>query len=142
LGVSSRHFKLLVLLLPLFIARSLLPIGFMVSFDEGSARLVFCPSQVSLPKSSNDDPHAAHAAHHVEHLAHHGHHGSSDADEAKASADHQNCPFAFAAAAPLASVEIFAAVPVVGETVVDAHDIAVESDSSRAHPIRGPPAFS
>jgi hypothetical protein len=140
--VSRRHFKLLVLLLPLFIARSLLPIGFMVSFDAGSPRLVFCPSQVSLPKPSKDDSHAAHAAHHGEHHAHHGHHGSEDADAAQTSADHQSCPFAFAAAAPLASVEIFAALPAPREVFADARDVVVVSNASRSHPIRGPPAFS
>lgn len=139
--VKPRHLKLLAVLLPLFIARSLLPIGFMVSFDAALPRLVFCPSQVTLPNPSGDTSHAMHVPQGHEH--HHPHHHSG-ADETSNNAEqsHTSCPFAFAAAAPFAVANIFETDPPASEAIAASSASARFQLLSRAHPIRGPPVLS
>jgi hypothetical protein len=139
-SVTSRRLKLLALLLPLFVARSLLPIGFMLSFDTGSLRIVFCPSVISTAGPSGAQDPAAHAHH--DHAAHHAHHHSSDADSSATDKNHQSCPFAFAAAAPLAQIDHFALVPRTIEAFAEPAEATFVAPLSGAHPIRGPPAFS
>lgn len=140
--------KLLVLLLPLFIARSLLPIGFMLSFDEGIARIVFCSGEIPAPAStSTPAQHTAHHVHdaHAQHQAqqtHEHHHGGAESGTVDTEQSHQTCPFAFAAAAPLACVDAFAAEPLPAEAIAAPQDSAILIATSRAHRIRGPPAFS
>jgi hypothetical protein len=130
--VNSRRLKLLVLLLPLFIARSLLPIGFMVSFDTGTAQLVFCPGEAP------SQGHSANAAHHE----HHHSHGSGDKGSGGSEHSHQTCPFAAAGAAPFAVASVFAADPQVAEAIAASPQATIPTLVFRAHPIRGPPALS
>jgi len=142
---------LAVVLLPLFIARSMLPIGLMLSFEEGMPRLVLCPGTITVPGKPGHGQHDAHLAH----LAHPGHeqhrhdldHLGEDhqgEDQPGGSAEHgqQICPFAFAGAAPLASGHDVAFEPPVSEQIVTPPAAAILFAASRAHPIRGPPAHS
>ena len=135
--VTSRHLKLLVLLLPLFLARSMLPIGFMVSFDAGIPQIVFCPSATAPIDSTSNDPHAMHAQHGHEH-----HHDAASTDSSSAEQSHQTCPFAFAAAAPLSAFVVFAPEPPAAETIASAINSDIRVVTFRAHPIRGPPSLS
>jgi hypothetical protein len=135
--VNSRRLKLLVLLLPLFIARSLLPIGFMVSFDTGTAQLVFCPGEAPSQNHSTNG-HSANAAHHE----HHHSHGSDDTGTGGTEHSHQTCPFAAASAAPFAVASVFAADPQVAEAIAAPLQATIPTLVFRAHPIRGPPALS
>jgi hypothetical protein len=139
--VTPRHFKLIVLLLPLLIARSVLPIGFMLSFDGGTPQLVFCPAQ-SAPSQSNATD--AHAAHHASHHEHHHGPGHNDSNQSETgSAEHvTQCPFAFAAAAPLAFADDFVAEPLPAEAITGPSASAILIVALGAHPIRGPPALS
>jgi hypothetical protein len=136
--VKPRSFKLLVLLLPLFIARSMLPIGFMLSFDDGAARIVFCPSQTTLPNLAGVDAAAAAPTHH----GHEHHHAQGDAGADSTEHSTQSCPFAFAAAAPPASVHAFAPEPAPTDAIAGPRDRLIVLVASRAHPIRGPPVLS
>jgi hypothetical protein len=136
--VNPRHLKLLVLLLPLFIARSLLPIGFMLSLDEGSPRIVFCPGQITVPSEpGHDGPHEMHLSHQG-----HEHHSEGSTDSSSAEQGHQTCPFAFAAAAPLTASDVFAPEPPSSEAIVGPLDSTILVVALRAHLIRGPPALS
>lgn len=138
--MTHRHFKLIVLLLPLFIARSLLPIGFMLAFDEGIAQLVFCPGQLAVAGKP-----AGTIGQHDAHLAHQGHehhHGGAQSDSSSQESSHQACPFAFAAAAPLTVAYNFASEPPSSEAIAASPDSAILIVAFRAHPIRGPPTLS
>jgi hypothetical protein len=142
--VTSRHLKLLVLLLPLLIARSLLPIGFMLSFDEGIPRIVFCPGEISVP--GTPDSHGQHDSH-TAHLTHQGpghehHHGANESDANSAEHSHQTCPFAFAGAAPLTFLAAFSPELPAPEAITGPPDPAIFALAPRAHPIRGPPTLS
>lgn len=141
--MKPRHLKLLALLLPLFIARSLVPIGFMLSFDGGVPALVFCPSQIALPNVPSDDERGAHQSHlapHHEGAHQHHHHGDDHSDGS--SVNQQSCPFAFAAAAPLGIDHTFALEPPPSEAIAAPPEAAIRIAVSRAHAIRGPPALS
>jgi hypothetical protein len=139
---------LAVVLLPLFIARSMLPIGLMLSFEEGVPRLVLCPGTITV---SGQPGHAQHDAH-LAHLAHQGHQHHHDQDHLGAQGEdqlgdnaghgQQICPFAFAGAAPLASGHGVAFEPPVSEKIAAPSATAILFAASRAHPIRGPPALS
>jgi hypothetical protein len=140
--VIPRHIKILLLLLPLFIARSMLPIGFMLSFEAGMPRLVLCPSQVSIPAQPAS---AAQHSDHDAHLAHHGHehhHADEQTEAEHVGQSHQTCPFAFAAAAPLSAAVLFVAEPPPSEAISSPHERVLPQVAVRAHPIRGPPALS
>jgi hypothetical protein len=129
---------LAVVLLPLFIARSMLPIGLMLSFDEGVPRLVLCSGTISVPGKSGHGQHDAHLAHQGHEQHHHGE------DQPGGSAEHgqQICPFAFAAAAPLTADHGVASEPSLSEEIAAPPAAAILLVTSRAHPIRGPPALS
>lgn len=142
--MKPRHLKLLALLLPLFIARSLVPIGFMLSFDGGVPALVFCPSQMAVPNvpghgGEHETHHADPAPHHEGAHQHH-HHGDDHSDGS--SVNQQSCPFAFAAAAPLGIDRTFALEPPPSEAIAAPPEAAIRIAVSRAHAIRGPPALS
>lgn len=133
--VNRRRLTLLALLLPLFIARSLLPIGFMLSFDGGTPQMVFCPSIAPAQAAQNAD-HAMHGAGH-EHHAHAHDHDSNGSDKS-----HQTCPFAFAGAAPLLAATAFAAEPQIAEAFIAPPALELPTLSFHANPIRGPPSLS
>ena len=134
----AHHFKLLVLLLPLLIARSVLPIGFMLSFDGGAPRIVVCPAQNAIPSAAAN--HGAHQAH----PAHPGveHHSVDQSDAHSAEHSHQICPFALGAAAPLAFASVFAPEPSSSEAIAGAPNPGILAVAFHAQPIRGPPALS
>jgi hypothetical protein len=99
LFMRRRHLKLLSFwILPLLLLRALIPTGFMLSADEGSLQLTFCPAVVQPAKQAPE-----HLA--DEHLSHHGHHADS-ADDAAASHNDDNapCPFSLVASAALGDV--------------------------------------
>lgn len=93
-----RHYlKLLSLwILPLLLARALIPTGFMLSVDAGQLQLMFCPSGVVQPLST---PKALQQSAHAEH--HQGMHHGDGADQSSASHDYDNapCPFSLVASA-------------------------------------------
>jgi len=55
---SPRHLRLLLLVLPLVLARMVLPAGFMPMVQDGEVRLAFCGSLMALPgeDGSQADP--------------------------------------------------------------------------------------
>ena len=138
--MNRRHLTLLALLLPLFIARSLLPIGFMLSFDGGTPQMVFCPSVVTTVETSVGVPDAGHAMH----MSHggHAHHDHDHDSNGKADQSHQTCPFAFAGAAPLLAATAFAAEPQVSGAFIAPPALALPVVVFHANPIRGPPSLS
>jgi hypothetical protein len=94
--MRRHHLKLLSLwILPLLVARALIPAGFMMSVDAGQLQLMFCPSGVVQPLFS---PKAAQQQAHAEHQHHQGmHHGG--ADQASHDDDNAPCPFSLVASA-------------------------------------------
>jgi hypothetical protein len=141
--VISRHPKwALLLLLPLLIARGLLPAGFMVSFDEGVPRLVFCSaSSVGVHRKLIEHNH------HQDDVqpSHHGHeHDQSEDSSHAGDSEHggPQCPFALSAAAPLAFTATFIVEPLPAEAHASPSESPIALIASRAHPIRGPPALS
>ncbi|MGE0116054.1 MAG: hypothetical protein AB7T07_14375 [Steroidobacteraceae bacterium] len=78
--MSSRRIQTWVWwLLPLLVARALMPVGFMAQARDGKFQIVFCMAGVSLPQAAAHD----------------------DAGSDRASQSDLSCPFAHAAAAPL-----------------------------------------
>ncbi|AMN45929.1 hypothetical protein ACG33_02140 [Steroidobacter denitrificans] len=117
---------LAVVLLPLYMARSMLPLGLMLSFDEGAPRLVLCPGTTFVPNESGHEQHR---------------HGE-DRPGGSTEHDQQICPFAFAAAAPPTFDHGVAVVPFLSAAIAAAPAAPILVDVPRAHPIRGPPGLS
>lgn len=138
--MRRRHLKLLSLwILPLLLARALIPTGFMLSVDAGSLQLVFCPAGVVQPlreQLSNQQP---------EHSSHHAgmHHAdAADAEAASHSNDNAPCPFSLVASAAPSEV------PYLHDSASRPSDERFEFISAptvrvgpvRTDRIRGPPA--
>jgi hypothetical protein len=134
--------KLLSLwILPLLLARALIPTGFMLSVEAGQLQLMFCPAGVVQPP--------AHSEHHKHDVGmHHGgmHHGG-DTDQASsshASQDSAPCPFSLVASATPSAIAYLAVV------VTDLRDERFEFLSAptfrvgpiRSDRIRGPPSLA
>jgi len=108
------------------ITHSLLPVGFMLSFQHGQALLVFCTQY-------DGGPHSAHAHHH-----------HAEGQPAQSSDDNSPCPFALAAGtalptdAPLPVVATYRRAPAAVALSVRHAVIRFIAD----HPIRGPPLLS
>ncbi len=115
-----RHYlKLLSLwILPLLIARALIPAGFMLSVEAGRLQFMFCPSGVVQPLGERmfgqlSGAQQQTAEHHFEHQAgqhqhqaghHPGMHHGGDADQASQHAqDNVPCPFSLVASATLSA---------------------------------------
>lgn len=104
--MRRRHLQLLSFwILPLLLARALIPTGFMLSVDAGSLQLTFCPTVVQPADQAPE-----HLAH--EHSSLHGGMHHADADDA-ASASHNDpaasehgapCPFSLVASAAAGDV--------------------------------------
>jgi hypothetical protein len=94
LFMHRRHLKLLSFwILPLLLLRALIPTGFMLSADQGSLQLTFCPAVVQPAKQVPE-----HLAH--EHSLQHGHHADAGADAAAShNDDNAPCPFSLVASA-------------------------------------------
>lgn len=94
--MRRHHLKLLSLwILPLLLARALIPTGFMLSVDAGSLRLMFCPAGVVQQQSKR-----------LESTHHAGmHHADTVADDSASHYDdNAPCPFSLVASAALADV--------------------------------------
>lgn len=139
-----RHYlKLLSLwILPLLLARALVPTGFMLSMDSGQLQLTFCPSGIVQPIVS---PKAMQQHVHAEHPLHHGmHHGGSERSSASHDDDNARCPFSLVAST--AACEI----PYLAGAVDAPRDERFEYISAptfrvgpvRADRIRGPPSLA
>jgi len=90
--MRRRHLNLLSLwILPLLLARALIPSGFMLSAHAGGLQLMFCPAGVVQPLRSQSQ----HAGHHE------GMHHGTDGDETSTSHSNDNapCPFSLVASA-------------------------------------------
>ena len=113
-------------LLAVVIVHSLLPVGFMLSFQDGQPLLVFC-SQFG----------GAHSAH--EH-----HHHSAHGQPVQSSDDSSPCPFALAAGTALSmDAPIFVvATDRRAPTTVSFSVWPTVSRFITDHPIRGPPLLS
>jgi len=148
--VNRRTYTLVLMwLLPLLLARALIPSGFMLGAGADGFGLIFCSGTMSMQMGSRHE----HPALHVDHSAHlgqaaHAVHAASTGHAAPDSSHSENesasCPFAIGACA--ASIDIphlaaVAAVP-VDEAVRLAILFGSSIDSLRAHPIRGPPQLS
>ena len=143
--------KLLSLwILPLLLARALIPTGFMLSVEAGQLQLMFCPAGVvqplGMPAGAQQLAHSEHHKHDVG--MHHGgmHHGG-DTDQASsshASQDSAPCPFSLVASATPSAIAYLAVV------VTDLRDERFEFLSAptfrvgpiRSDRIRGPPSFA
>ena len=140
-----RHsLKLLSLwILPLLLARALIPMGFMLSVDAGRLQLMFCPGAVQPlgTPAGEKSAHAEHQAHHagMQHSGDAAEHSSSHAAQ-----DSAPCPFSLVAAATPSSIALFAAVN------TDLRDELFEFLSAptfqvgpiRADRARGPPSLA
>lgn len=106
-------------LLPLLVARSLLPIGFMAQAHDGQLQVVFCSAALLLEQ------------------------GSDSAGDLPVGTGGESCPFLHAAAAPPPA---FHALPVViaatDRVVVPDTTAAISVGPPRTDRARGPPPFS
>jgi hypothetical protein len=136
--MRRRHLNLLSLwILPLLLARALIPAGFMLSVDAGGLQLIFCPAGVVQPFGSQPQEHAVH------------HEGMNHADAAQDSApshDDDNAPCPFSLVASTVSCE----VPYLHAAAGNLSDERFEFISAptfrvgpvRTDRIRGPPALA
>lgn len=138
-----RHYlKLLSLwILPLLVARALIPTGFMLSVDAGRLQLMFCPSGVVQPL---DSPQATQQHAHAEHHA--GMHHGGEAEQSSPAHDIDNAPCPFSLVASAADCEI----PYLAGVIDVPRDERFEYLSAptfrvgpvRADRIRGPPSLA
>ena len=140
---TMRHYLNLLSLwiLPLLLARALIPTGFMLSVEAGHLQLMFCPAGVvQLPGQPSSQQ--AHAGMHHEGM-HHG--GDTDqASSSHASQDSAPCPFSLVASATPSAIEYLA------DIVTDLRDERFEFISAptfRVGPVRtdrarGPPSLA
>ncbi|MFL6549120.1 MAG: hypothetical protein ACJ8OJ_10525 [Povalibacter sp.] len=149
--MNRRLLKLLTLwMLPLLVARAIVPVGFMFMAHADGLRLMFCPSVVqTLDSGSQAHDHAAHFAHSGEHDAgmhalHTGQHASGEPGSNDAGHDKTPCPFSLVASAALVDVPY---VAIHAALIADRFRFfqalpARTVDPSFDHHIRGPPSFS
>ncbi|HEX7113712.1 MAG TPA: hypothetical protein VF193_01150 [Steroidobacter sp.] len=146
--MSRRFRKWVRWLLPLLAARAILPVGFMLTSQDGDLRLVLCPDQnAALVQALEGAPATGHADHsaHLSHQpgeaaaptgGHTGHHGD---DEARSPL----CPYAAVATFLLA--DLIPEAPVVAPLDEPVHYQATSfarTGPVRADRIRGPPVLS
>jgi hypothetical protein len=140
--MRRRHLKLLSFwILPLLLARALIPTGFMLSVDAGSLQLTFCPAVVQPAKQLPE-----HSTHHAG--MHHADAVDGDAashNDAPASSEHgAPCPFSLVASAAPGDV------PYLQDSANAPSDERFEYISAptvrvgpiRTDRIRGPPAIA
>ncbi len=144
--MNRRILKLLSLwIVPLLVARSMIPAGYMLSTADG-LQLTFCPSVVQAPAMGNAAhvghmDHSAHAGHDMsQHAGHHGG-GASGSDTS-----HENsaCPFSLVATAAFLDIPFVAPVSIrpADEIIEFTSEPAVSAALLRLHRIRGPPRLS
>lgn len=136
--LTARRSQILLalLVLPVLVARALIPFGFMpVVLSDGSLSIEFCPGQGTLPPGIDAGAlHAGHLAHH------HAHHSGGDPSR-PSDAHHAPCLFALSASPAFAP-----AVPALAPPPPAAIALAADSSSRvsvpaivRAQTSRGPP---
>ena len=140
--MRRRHLKLLTFwILPLLLARALIPSGFMLSMDAGTLQLTFCPA-VTQPFEQPKQP-LEHSPH--EHSTLHGgmHHGDA-ADEQAASHFDDSAPCPFSLVASAAPGHVTHVQDSVGEPSDERFEFisapTVRVGPVRTDRIRGPPA--
>lgn len=136
-----RHsLKLLSLwIIPLLLARALIPTGFMLSVDAGQLQLMFCPSGVVQPLATKTLQQHAHAEHH-------GMHHGGESQQASPAHDDDNAPCPFSLVASATACEI----PYLAGAADAPRDERFEYLSAptflvgpvRADRIRGPPSLA
>ena len=138
--MNRRIFKSLTLwMVPLLLARALIPAGYMLMTGADGLQLMFCPGVVQMATPAVD-----------EHAHHAGHHAAADpAEQADNSSGHRAqdsmpCPFALAAVAALGHpISAAALSDSIADEFVDFHSAPdIHSGPLRADRIRGPPQFS
>lgn len=139
--MNRRFAKLLTLwMVPLLLARALIPTGFMLAADANGLSLVFCSGSMPAPPAVQDE-HAGHAGHaaHAEHGGHHSGHESGGMQHESAP-----CPFSLAASGALADItpSTDVAFIVVAASVELFSSPAVSAGPLRADRIRGPPVLA
>lgn len=133
--MNRRFFKSLSLwIVPLLIARAMIPAGFMLSAGADGLELMFCSGSMQMPAAMQSaGEHSEHAAHH------HGNHQSGGGNH-----DNAPCPFSLAAFAVSVDVPYLAAAALVpSDEIVAFNPVAIASASPQGiDRIRGPPLFS
>jgi hypothetical protein len=147
--VKRRSLKTVLLwMVPLLLARSLIPAGFMLMGGTNGLELMFCSGsmQMASPHALQHSQHAGHEGHADHDAAMHAarqqaDHGSPGTDQ---KADRAPCPFAIAACAATLDVpflQVPAAAPVDESLVATIVSVSTFRGVS-ANPIRGPPQVS
>jgi hypothetical protein len=143
--MRRRHLKLLSLwILPLLLARALIPTGFMLSVDAGSLQLTFCPT-VARPVDQRPVQQSLEHSTHEHSSLHGGMHHADAADDEAASHNGDNAPCPFSLVASAASGD----VPYLQDSASAPSDERFEFISAptvrvgpvRTDRIRGPPAI-
>lgn len=139
--MRRRHLTLLSLwILPLLLARALIPTGFMLSVEAGRLQLMFCPAGVVQPLGMQ-----ASADHQGMH--HQGMHHGGDTDQASSSHSAQDsapCPFSLVASATPSAIAYLA--PAVADLRDERFEF-ISAPTFRVGPIRtdrarGPPSLA
>jgi hypothetical protein len=136
--MNRRFFKSLTLwIVPLLIARAMIPAGLMLSVDADGLALMFCSGSVSHPvaagQAAQHDGHAGHhdASQHSGHAQHQGHENSP-------------CPFSLAASVAPTDVECCASTAILSADAIfeflSAPTFSV--GPPRTDHIRGPPSLA
>lgn len=144
--MRRRHLNWLSLwILPLLLARALIPAGFMLSVDAGQLQLMFCPSGVvQLPGKTQGSEHAEHQAHAQHHPGMHHDGGTDQASSTHAAQDNAPCPFSLVASATPSQV------PYLADVIAAPSDERFQFLSAptfrvgpiRTDRIRGPPSLA
>lgn len=139
--MNRRFFKSLSLwIVPLLIARAMIPAGFMLSAGADGLELMFCSGSMQMPAAMQS------AGEHGEHAAHHHTNDQSGGNHQSGGGNHDNAPCPFSLAAFAVSVDVpylAAAALVAADEIVAFNPVAIASASSlRLDRIRGPPFFS
>jgi hypothetical protein len=143
--MNRRILKLLSLwIVPLLIARAMIPAGYMLSTADGLG-LMFCPGVLQTASMSHSSPaaqmdHSTHAGHDMsQHAGHDG--GAPDSDTS-----HENsaCPFSLVATAALLDIPFVTtdSIRPVDEFLEFISPPASSAGPARTDRIRGPPQFS
>ena len=140
--MNRRFFKSLTLwLLPLLVARAIVPVGFMFMQGNDGLQLMFCPAVVQehgAPMAMGE-----HAGHH-DPAMHAGHAAQNDQHPWNAGHDKTPCPFSLVASVALLDVPLVAAdsIFVADETVEFTSGPVLNTGPLHSDRIRGPPQFS
>lgn len=140
-----RHaLKLLSLwILPLLVARALIPTGFMLSLEAGRLQLMFCPSGVVQPLGVQQGAQQLADAEHqgMHHAGMHHDGGTDQASSSHAAQDSAPCPFSLAASATPSAIAYLADVVTTlrGERFEFISEPNVRVGPIRTDRARGPP---